>query len=76
MKTLKVLGNCCFVFLSIIGMLVSVGYVYYQIDDIEQLLNSIIDYQEMQNRTNIGYNSLNQREKEAYAKMAFKAGSR
>lgn len=29
MKTLKVLGNCCFVFLSIIGMLVSVGYVYY-----------------------------------------------
>ena len=29
MKTLKVLGNCCFVFLAVIGLLVSISYVYY-----------------------------------------------
>lgn len=52
-----------------------IGYVYYQINDIESLLNNVIDYQEMQSRTNAGYNSLTQRDKEAYAKMAFKAGS-
>ena len=29
MKTLKVIGNCCFVFLAIIGLCVSLAYGYY-----------------------------------------------
>ncbi len=29
MKVLKVIGNCCFVFLATIGLLVSIAYVYY-----------------------------------------------
>ena len=31
MKTLKVIGNCCCLFLAIIGALVSIVYGYYQI---------------------------------------------
>ena len=36
MKTLKVIGNCCLVFLAILSILLSVGYVYYHyfVDDV------------------------------------------
>ena len=29
MKSLRILGNCCFVFLAILGLLVTIAFGYY-----------------------------------------------
>ncbi len=43
MKTLKVIGNCCLVFLAVIGICVSLAYGYYHffVDDITIGVNNI-----------------------------------
>ena len=45
MKILKVIGNCCLVFLALIGVLTSVGYVYYHyfIQDKTVGVNNVAD---------------------------------
>ncbi len=45
MKTLKVIGNCCLVFLTVIAILVSLGYCYYHfiINDNTIGINNIND---------------------------------
>ncbi len=45
MKTIKVIGNCCLVFLTVIAILVSLGYCYYHfiINDKTMGINNIND---------------------------------
>lgn len=45
MKTIKVIGNCCLVFLAVIAILVSLGYCYYHfiINDKTMGINNIND---------------------------------
>ncbi len=70
MKTLKIIGNCCLVFLAVIAVCVSLGFCYYHffVKDIVIGVNNIAD----QNGLDIvKEEDLTEEEKDAYADRWF-----